>query len=221
MGALTCAPFDMDLSRLRQDYRQSELNRRNLKPDPIDQFQVWFDQAIHSEILEPNAMVLGTVSPQGCPYSRTVLLKYFDRSGFVFYTNYTSRKATHMDQNPQVSLLFVWLPLERQIHITGTATKVSTAESLRYFMSRPRDSQIGAWCSPQSQIISSRSLLIKQYESMKQKFQNRQIPLPDAWGGYRVKPDSVEFWQGRQSRLHDRFLYERQADDWVIHRLAP
>ncbi len=214
----------MDISELRRDYTQRGLDLPDLAPDPYDQFTQWFQQACDAELLEPNALVLSTVSPEGHPYQRTVLLKYFDRDGFVFFTNYGSRKAQHIGQHPQVSLLFPWYALERQLAITGTASKISAAESFKYFTSRPRGSQLGAWVSQQSQIISSRQLLEMQFEKMKQRFLNQDIPLPDFWGGYRVKPSSFEFWQGRPSRLHDRFLYTPASNTesgWQVVRLSP
>jgi len=213
----------MDLGALRRDYTQRGLTLDDLKPDPFDQFAQWFQQAIDAELLEPNALVLSTVSAEGIPFQRTVLLKYFDPQGFVFFTNYGSRKAQHIGDNPQVSMLFPWYGLERQLAIAGIATKISTTESLKYFSSRPRGSQLGAWVSQQSSIISSRQLLEMQFEKMKQKFLDREIPLPDFWGGYRVTPTSFEFWQGRPNRLHDRFLYNRQEVDesWAIQRLSP
>lgn len=214
----------MDISDFRRDYTQRGLDLPDLAPDPYDQFTLWFQQACEAELLEPNALVLSTVSPEGHPYQRTVLLKYFDRDGFVFFTNYGSRKAQHIEQHPQVSLLFPWYALERQLAITGTASKISAAESFKYFTSRPRGSQLGAWVSQQSQIISSRQLLEMQFEKMKQRFLNQDIPLPDFWGGYRVKPSSFEFWQGRPSRLHDRFLYTPAAEmesGWQVVRLSP
>lgn len=214
----------MDISDFRRDYTQRGLDLPDLAPDPYDQFTLWFQQACEAELLEPNALVLSTVSPEGHPYQRTVLLKYFDRDGFVFFTNYGSRKAQHIEENPQVSLLFPWYALERQLAITGTASKISAAESFKYFTSRPRGSQLGAWVSQQSQIISSRQLLEMQFEKMKQRFLNQDIPLPDFWGGYRVKPSSFEFWQGRPSRLHDRFLYTPAAEmesGWQVVRLSP
>lgn len=211
----------MDIENLRQEYTRSGLRRKDLKVDPFEQFEIWFQEACRANLLEPNAMVLATASAQAEPAVRTVLLKYFDRSGFVFFTNYESRKARHIEENPQVSLLFLWLPLERQVQITGTATKISTTESLKYFVSRPRGSQIGAWCSQQSSIISSRQLLEMQFEEIKQKFHDREIPLPSFWGGYRVTPYRFEFWQGRSNRLHDRFVYSRQELDlWEIQRLS-
>ena len=211
----------MDIGELRRDYTQQGLDLADLNPDPFVQFELWFKQAQDADLLEPNALVLSTVSPAGAPYQRTVLLKYFDRDGFVFFTNYGSRKAQHMASNAQVSLLFPWYPLERQLAIAGTASKISAAESLRYFASRPRSSQLGAWVSQQSSIISSRQLLEMQFETMREKFLNREVPLPDFWGGYRVQPTSFEFWQGRPSRLHDRFLYSQAAGQWAIARLSP
>ena len=211
----------MDIGELRRDYTQRGLDLADLNPDPFAQFELWFEQAREAELLEPNALVLSTVSAEGMPYQRTVLLKYFDRDGLVFFTNYGSRKAQHMAANAQVSLLFPWYALERQVAIAGTASKISAAESLRYFSSRPRGSQLGAWVSQQSSIISSRQLLEMQFEKMKEKFLNQEVPLPDFWGGYRVKPTSFEFWQGRPSRLHDRFLYRLEAGAWAIARLSP
>ncbi|WP_017300111.1 pyridoxamine 5'-phosphate oxidase [Nodosilinea nodulosa] len=211
----------MDIGELRRDYTQRGLDAADLDPDPFAQFELWFQQAREAELLEPNALVLSTVSASGAPYQRTVLLKYFDRAGFVFFTNYGSRKAQHMAANAQVSMLFPWYPLERQLAIAGTASKISAAESLRYFSSRPRGSQLGAWVSQQSSIISSRQLLEMQFEKMKEKFLNQEVPLPDFWGGYRVTPISFEFWQGRPSRLHDRFLYHQKDGSWAIDRLSP
>ncbi|HEY9833696.1 MAG TPA: pyridoxamine 5'-phosphate oxidase [Stenomitos sp.] len=212
----------MDIENLRQQYTRAGLRRQDLKPDPFDQFEIWFKEACAANLLEPNAMILATASAQAEPSVRTVLLKYFDREGLIFFTNYESRKSRQIQENPQVSLLFLWLPLERQLQIIGTAEKISTADSLKYFTARPRGSQIGAWCSQQSSIISSRQILEMQFEQMKQKFMNNEVPLPSFWGGYRVTPRSFEFWQGRPNRLHDRFLYSRQDDQsWEINRLSP
>jgi len=212
----------MDIHALREEYKIGELRRKDLQDDPFQQFEIWFQQACNAELLEPNAMTLATVSDRGQPFMRTVLLKYFDNSGFVFFTNYESRKADQIEANHCVSILFTWLPLQRQVHITGTAEKVTTEESWQYFTSRPRGSQLGAWTSQQSSIISSRQLLLMQFEKIKQKFLDGEIPLPDFWGGYRIVPDSFEFWQGCTNRLHDRFLYTLQEDkSWQIHRLAP
>jgi pyridoxamine 5'-phosphate oxidase len=166
-------------------------------------------------------MSITTVDKHGRPYARTVLLKSFDERGFVFYTNYESRKARHIDSNPHVALLFFWPELGRQIGIRGTVEKLSAAESFKYFSSRPRGSQLGAWVSPQSTIITSRSLLKNKFEELRQKFENQEVPLPSFWGGYRVVPRELEFWQGRDDRLHDRFIYTRSDDDWSVDRLAP
>jgi pyridoxamine 5'-phosphate oxidase len=215
----------MDLGQLREEYRRAGLTREQLAADPFEQFERWFQEACRAEVAEPNAMILSTVSAAGRPAQRTVLLKYFDRQGLVFFTNYQSRKAQHIGENPAVSLLFLWLPLERQVEIQGRAEKVPTAESLTYFTSRPRGSQLGAWCSQQSEVITSRTLLELKFDEIRRKFASGQIPLPSFWGGYRVVPERLEFWQGRPNRLHDRFAYSRQtgdgADNWSIHRLAP
>ncbi len=212
----------MDLGALRRNYTQQGLDLQDLDADPFQQFSLWFEQACQADILEPNALVLATVSPSGQPFQRTVLLKYVDQDGFVFFTNYGSRKAQHIQTNARVSLLFPWYALERQLAIDGTAQRISSAESLKYFLSRPRGSQLGAWVSQQSTIISSRQLLEMQFEKIKEKFLNQEIPLPDFWGGYRVQPTSFEFWQGRPNRLHDRFLYSRDAGaTWTVARLSP
>jgi pyridoxamine 5'-phosphate oxidase len=211
-----------DLGDMRSSYSAGELRREELDPDPIGQFELWFDQACKAGLPEPNAMGLATVSTSGQPSLRTVLLKSYDHQGFVFFTNYHSRKAREISDNPKVALLFTWLILERQITITGTASRIGTAESLKYFLTRPRGSQIAAWISSQSQVISSRAMLDVKLHEMKRKFVDGQIPLPSFWGGYRVRPQTIEFWQGRPNRLHDRFLYTRQDDDrWSIERLAP
>ena len=213
----------MDIGALRCEYTQAGLSRANLAENPFLQFEEWFKQANQAKVTEVNAMQLATASPQGKPSLRTVLLKSFDEQGFVFYTNYHSQKAQEIAHNPQVAALFFWKELERQVEITGRVEKVSTLESLKYFTSRPRGSQLGAWVSAQSSIITSRKLLEIKLEEMKQKFSHGEIPLPDFWGGFRIIPDIVEFWQGRPNRLHDRFEYRRQANSacWQIERLAP
>jgi len=211
----------MDIGDMRRDFESEGLDREHLNDDPVIQFEIWFEDARKAGILEPNAMSLATTGSDGLPDLRTVLLKYFDDRGFVFYTNYGSRKAREIDENPQAALLFPWIGLNRQLRIQGSVEKVSKAESLRYFSSRPRGSQIGAWVSEQSQVITSRGLLEQKINEMKQKFSSGEVPLPDFWGGYRVVPERIEFWQGRPSRLHDRFEYIREGNAWTIHRLQP
>ena len=211
----------MDIGHFRREYLKDGLERSDLADSPVQQFSRWFNQAKKTDIPDPKAMTLSTVSGDGQPSQRTVLLKYYDEDGFVFFTNKASRKAREIEGNAKVNLHFVWLELERQISIAGTATPISAAESTRYFMTRPRNSQIAAWVSNQSSAISSRQLLLQKFQEMKQKFVNGEVPLPSFWGGYRVTPSSVEFWQGRENRLHDRFLYTRSGGTWEIERLAP
>jgi len=188
----------------------------------LEQFALWFQQAVNARVIEPNAMSLATAGADHRPLVRTVLLKSYDERGFVFFTNFQSRKARQMAENPNVSLLFPWLALERQVIVCGLVEKLSTAETLAYFITRPRGSQLGAWVSAQSSIISTRSLLEEKWEEMKRKFGDGEIPLPSFWGGYRVVPREIEFWQGRPNRLHDRFLYTLAPDaSWNIARLAP
>jgi pyridoxamine 5'-phosphate oxidase len=211
----------MNLAEFRKEYSDRGLRREELNPDPVAQFSEWFIQATELEVHEPNAMTLATVDTSGMPYQRTVLLKYYDKDGFVFFTNYSSRKAAQIAANPKVSLLFPWITLERQVIIQGHAEKISTAESLRYFASRPRESQIGAWVSNQSEVITSRKFLMQKLAEIREKFSHGEIPLPSFWGGYRVVPEAIEFWQGGPARLHDRFLYRKQNDGWNIERLSP
>jgi pyridoxamine 5'-phosphate oxidase len=212
----------MDIKGLRKEYANPVLTREMLDPDPYRQFERWFEQTCTAGLSEPNAMTLATVGADGQPTLRTVLLKLFDHDGFVFYTNYGSRKARQIGENSRVALLFPWVKLARQVAITGVAEKVSLAESARYFASRPHESQLGAWISQQSSVIGSRQLLMNELEKIKARFRKGDVPLPDFWGGYRVRPASIEFWQGQTSRLHDRFLYTCQPDgSWTIERLAP
>ena len=212
----------MDSETLRRVLMDKGLARADLSADPIKQFEHWYAQTLETEIAEPTAMALATVDAQGQPWQRMVLLKLFDEQGFVFFTNYSSRKAEQIAANARVSLLFPWQALGRQVKITGTAEKIPTAESMRYFASRPRGSRIGAWASQQSRVIRSRAILDAMFEEMKQKFHDGEVPLPSFWGGYRVTPDTLEFWQARESRLHDRFIYRRDdSGAWVIERLAP
>jgi len=210
----------VDLTNLRKEFRQTGLNRSELDSDPFKQFSLWFSQAIKVGIVEPSAMSLATADESEIGI-RTVLLKHFDDKGFVFFTNYSSKKSQQIEVKPQAALLFSWLDLGRQVKIVGSVEKITTLESIKYFASRPKDSQLGAWASQQSETISSRSLLVSQFESMKNKFSKGEVPLPDFWGGYRVIPQSIEFWQGRESRLHDRFIYQRSETGWSINRLSP
>jgi len=209
------------LEELRSGWMSHGLTRDGLNPDPFRQFELWYTQATDSGIAEPNAMSLATVDADGQPWLRTVLLKIYDEHGFVFFTNYESDKAKQIAVNHRVSLLFPWVALGRQVKICGRAEKIPTAESLKYFTSRPRGSQIGAWASPQSQVISSRSLLDAKVDEIKRKFAKGEVPLPSFWGGYRVTPFEIEFWQARESRLHDRFVYTQDDDRWTIKRRAP
>ena len=206
---------------IRQGYKNMGLDKEDLNADPIIQFESWFEEAKKVEPI-PTAMSLATVNNIGEPTLRTVLLKLFDKKGFIFFTNYKSRKADHITDNPNVAVLFNWVALERQVSITGVAEKIKTKESIKYFISRPRGSQLGAWVSDQSSVLSSRKILEMKLEEMKHKFSDGEIPLPDFWGGYRIIPKTFEFWQGRPNRLHDLFLYSKQSDEsWQIDRIAP
>lgn len=211
----------MDIGDMRRDFESEGLDREQLDSDPVRQFEHWFNDAREAGILEPNAMSLATTGADQQPDLRTVLLKYFDHQGFVFYTNYGSRKAAELEENPKAALLFPWIGLNRQVIVQGEVTRVSQTESLRYFASRPRGSQLGAWVSEQSRVISSRGLLEQKVAEIKRKFGDGEVPLPSFWGGYRVVPHRLEFWQGRPSRLHDRFEYLRSHDGWTIQRLQP
>lgn len=213
------------LAGLREEYTQGGLNEAEASADPFVQFRLWFEQALAAKLIEPNAMTLATVDAEGMPNVRTVLLKAYDERGFVFFTNYDSAKAKELAESAKAALLFPWLGLERQIKIRGSVEKISTAESLKYFVSRPFGSRLGAWVSHQSQVISSRQILEAKLEQIKAKFAKGEVPLPSFWGGYRVVPASFEFWQGRPRRLHDRLQYTRLPADaqarWQIERLAP
>jgi pyridoxamine 5'-phosphate oxidase len=212
----------MDLSDRRADYAKHSLDTADLAASPCAQFEHWFREAEACELEEPNAFCLATVDPTGQPSTRVVLLKDFSEKGLVFYTNYESRKATELEANPRAAANFLWLPLQRQVNVVGRVERVSKAESLRYFVSRPFASQLGAWTSPQSTVITSRQVLETKWEQMKRKFVEGKVPLPDHWGGYRIVPERFEFWQGRPSRLHDRFAYLKNSEGlWETQRLAP
>ncbi len=211
-----------ELAALRQDYAQRGLRREDLDPDPITQFNAWLAEAQARQLIEPNAMTLATVDAGGQPWTRTVLLKICDARGFAFFTNYDGAKARHLAANPRAALTLWWGALERQVNITGVVEKTSVEESDAYFHSRPGSSQLGAWASAQSEVVTGREQLEAQFTAALEKYGEVEIPLPPFWGGYRLVPQTVEFWQGRRSRLHDRFRYTRQPGGvWQIERLAP
>ena len=210
----------MDLTDLRRDYAQESLTERDVDPDPIRQFEKWFEQALRAGMVEPNAMTVATSTRDGHPSARMILLKGFDANGFVFFTDYRSRKGAELDANPHVSLCFWWDALQRQVRVTGTAARVSSDESAVYFRTRPHGSRIGAWASQQSAPLESRETLEREVERLR-RAHSEDVPLPPHWGGYRVTPESIEFWQGRPSRLHDRIVYTRESDSWRIGRLSP
>ncbi len=208
------------LSNLRGRYSEEGLSKKNIEKDPINQFSLWMDDVLKSDIIEPNAMVLATSDENNQPSARVVLLKDFKEGKFIFYTNYESKKAHDLSVNPKASLLFFWRELGRQIRITGTVSKISREESEEYFDMRPYESQIGAWASKQSSAIPDRTFLEKKFEKMKEKYPS-EVPLPPFWGGYKLLPDKFEFWQGRESRLHDRISYIKNDNKWDIIRLSP
>ena len=211
------------LADLRKDYSLAGLLEKDLAKDPFRQFEKWFQEAEAAKIVEPNAMILSTVGPDGRPSSRTVLLKGLDGRGFVFFSNYESRKGRELANIPRAALLFPWLALERQVIVEGAVTRVTREESEAYFHSRPRASQLGAWAAQQSSVITGRAALEEAMKVLEKQYAGKEVPLPAAWGGYRVAPETVEFWQGRRSRLHDRLRYRRdpKAGDWSVERLAP
>lgn len=212
----------MDLNELREEYLSATLDSDTAHPDPFKQFESWFQAASKMEILEPNAMVLATADTSGHPSARSVLLKYFDKDGFVFFTNYNSRKAQQIANNPNVTALFPWYSLQRQIEISGTVTKISAAKSMKYFALRPRGSQLGAWVSMQSSVVSTRSLLQSKLKDLEKKFSGGEVPMPDFWGGFCIKPTRFEFWQGGAKRIHDRLEYKiDESGSWTTSRLSP
>ncbi len=212
----------MNLEQIRREYLQGGLSEADLDPDPIVQFRRWLDIAIRNDLgADPTAMTLATVNAEGQPSQRVVLLKSLDARGFVFYTNLGSRKATEIAHNPRVSLHFAWLPLERQVIVYGRAQKLSIGEATAYFLSRPHESQLAAWTSRQSSSIGSRQMLEEMFEQMKRRFHQGEVPLPSFWGGFRVAPEAIEFWQGRANRLHDRLMYRQDGGGWKIARLQP
>jgi pyridoxamine 5'-phosphate oxidase len=210
-----------EVADLRRDYTLEALVEDHANPDPFGQFQQWFDAAVQAELPEPNAMTLATIDTEGFPAARIVLLKDFDSSGFVLFTNYNSHKGQELSQTPKAALVFLWAELERQVRIQGTVEKISPEESDSYFYSRPHNSRLGAWASNQSEVIPNREVLDRQLEALKAEYEGKEVPRPPHWGGFRVKPQTIEFWQGRTSRLHDRLRYRLSEGVWTIDRLSP
>lgn len=210
-----------DIADLRRDYGRAQLRREDLDPNPFVQFKRWLDEALASKLVDANALSLATVGAAGEPSIRTVLLKGFNEDGFVFFTNLESTKSRQISENPHVAMLFYWREFERQVKIQGTATRLPLADVASYFLSRPRDSQIAAWASPQSRVIEARQALEMKFNELVKKFAAGDIPVPSFWGGFRVAPSAIEFWQGGANRLHDRFKYQRDSNAWRIENLAP
>ena len=210
------------IAALREDYRAKTLEINDINSNPFLQFKNWFQEALNSSVKEANAMTIATVDAEGKPSARIILLKGFDENGFIFYTNYDSKKGQDLAANPHIAAVFLWKDLERQIRIEGKAKKITKAASLQYFQSRPKGSQIGAWASPQSQVIPDRSILENNVVALKEKYKDADnLPIPNHWGGYVIVPTLIEFWQGRSSRLHDRIRYKLKGENWIIERLAP
>jgi pyridoxamine 5'-phosphate oxidase len=211
----------VDAAKLRREYTRAGLDAASMNPDPIVQFEAWFEKVVEANLPEPNAMTLATVSGEGRPSARTVLLKGYDGRGFVFYTNYEGRKARELEANPACALLFYWGELERQVRVEGRASRLPGGESDAYFASRPRGSRLGAWASEQSRPVRDRSVLEERIRALEAEYEDREIPRPPFWGGYRVDPETIEFWQGRENRLHDRISYRREEGAWRLERLQP
>lgn len=213
----------MSIDAIRENYDYPPFTEEHAHADPIEQFRLWFEDAWRSDARQPNALTLATCSKDGVPSARIVLLKGFDQDGFVFYTNYQSAKADDLDSNPRAALVFYWPPLSRTVRVTGKVSKVSREETDAYFLSRPRDSQLGAWASAQSTVIENRDVLYKQFDEVKARYADQNVPTPPHWGGYRVRPSSIEFWQGQANRLHDRLRYvqDEHRKIWRLQRLSP
>jgi pyridoxamine 5'-phosphate oxidase len=213
--------LDMEISELRREYRAAGLDRDQLDDDPVAQFGRWFGEAERADLIEPNAMTLATSSPDGRPSARIVLLKGFGPDGFVFFSNYASRKGDELAANPNAALVFWWPPLERQVRLEGRVERTTTEESEAYWASRPLGSRLAALASAQSQVLADREELVRRVEELAARHRDGDVPLPEAWGGYRLVPEAFEFWQGQPNRLHDRFRYTRRQDGWLVERLSP